>query len=377
MVNSILKILSLEDNDFDFELVERKLKSFLLTPLIKRATCEQEFEEALVNLKPDIILSDFTIPSFGGMEALHKAKRFNDSIPFIFVSGSIGEEKAVETLKEGANDYVLKENLNKLQPAIERALKEVQERTRRMEAEKKLFLKNLELRTLVYRISHDIKGPICTIKGLNNLALMRTDKNEENYLFLMSIEEVTEKLERIIKNLNVFQYIFADTISFSDLDLDELLEDLNNNIKALNPLNIVKYSLKVTGNRKVKGEVNLLYIILYNLIQNSFIFSDKTKSEMFVECFINSTSDFLELSVRDNGIGIPEAIKNKVCDMFFRGNTLSKGAGLGLYVVKKSAEILNAELKIESIEKVGTRVMIKIPQESGSKQKELDSSVYL
>src|SRR5690606_26054170 len=101
-----IKIAIVEDNDFDYELIERKLKTIRLSTHIMRAQHEKDFLDVLHGFSPDLILSDFSFPSFSGLEALKIAKSVCPDIPFLFVSGTIGEELAVETLKQGAVDYV-------------------------------------------------------------------------------------------------------------------------------------------------------------------------------------------------------------------------------------------------------------------------------
>ena len=96
------------------------------------------YEHALAEFAPDLILSDYTLPGFDGSEALRIAQRQRPDTPFIFVSGTIGEERAIETLKHGAVDYVLKDNRARLAPAVERALKEAQERESKRWAMRKL-----------------------------------------------------------------------------------------------------------------------------------------------------------------------------------------------------------------------------------------------
>ncbi len=97
-----------------------------------------EYEEALSSFEPDLILSDYTLPGFDGTDALQIAQLRLPDTPFIFVSGTIGEERAIQALKHGAVDYVLKENRARLVPAIERALREAEDRDARRWAQREL-----------------------------------------------------------------------------------------------------------------------------------------------------------------------------------------------------------------------------------------------
>jgi PAS domain S-box-containing protein len=128
----------LEDNPRDAELIERQLQRAQLDFSSTVVDDEPGFRAALENSDPDVILSDNNLPDFDGVSALRIARVLAPSTPFIFVSGSIGEERAVETLREGATDYVLKDRLSRLGSAIVRALAEKREKTLRQSMENAL-----------------------------------------------------------------------------------------------------------------------------------------------------------------------------------------------------------------------------------------------
>lgn len=133
-----LKILFLEDSPIDAELVKEQLLSEGFSAHFKTVSTESEFIEELKCNDYDLILSDYNLPTFNGMAALMFAKQHRPTIPFICVSGSIGEDLAVEIMKQGATDYVLKDRLNKLSIAVRRAIKESHEQIALREAEKEL-----------------------------------------------------------------------------------------------------------------------------------------------------------------------------------------------------------------------------------------------
>ncbi len=138
-MNSELKILILEDVVTDAELMEFELRESGLVFVSQRVSTRASFVKALEERCPDIILSDYSLPSFDGLSALTLAQEICPEVPFIFVSGALGEEMAIELLKKGATDYVLKSRLSRLGPAVSRALHEYNEREerRRVEAELK------------------------------------------------------------------------------------------------------------------------------------------------------------------------------------------------------------------------------------------------
>ena len=133
-MKSTLRILNLEDNARDAELTEAMVSARWPQSHFIRADSREEFVAAL-DEDIDLILSDYTMPGFSGREALLLAHEKRPDIPFLFVSGTIGEDAAVEAMKNGATDYVLKHRLMRLIPAIDRALREVEEHTERERAE--------------------------------------------------------------------------------------------------------------------------------------------------------------------------------------------------------------------------------------------------
>lgn|GEM_PF-3055589 len=142
------KILITEDNPADFEIVEYTLRQAGLEFTARRADNEGDFRKELDGFCPDIVLSDYDMPGFTGTEALKILKELRPDVPFILVTGAIGEEAAIEILTGGATDYVLKGRLPKLAPAVERALKEAlgHRKRREAEAQRDLLLAELEAR---------------------------------------------------------------------------------------------------------------------------------------------------------------------------------------------------------------------------------------
>ncbi|HSF19678.1 MAG TPA: sigma 54-interacting transcriptional regulator [Vicinamibacteria bacterium] len=134
-MQATLHVLILEDVPTDAELVERELRRGAIDFLSRRVATRPEFERQLTCFSPDVILADFSLPGFDGLDALSIARENRPEVPFIFVSGAIGEERAIETLKNGATDYVLKDRLSRLVPALRRALREFEERSERRRAE--------------------------------------------------------------------------------------------------------------------------------------------------------------------------------------------------------------------------------------------------
>src|SRR6202790_2842566 len=133
-----LRILSIEDDPKDTELIQGLLETEGIVCEVTRVDTEASLWDLLKQGEVDLILSDYTLPSFDGISALKLATKACPDVPFIFVSGTLGEEVAIEALKIGATDYVLKTRLSRLVPSVLRALREATQRTERKRAEESL-----------------------------------------------------------------------------------------------------------------------------------------------------------------------------------------------------------------------------------------------
>jgi PAS domain S-box-containing protein len=147
-MKSSLRILNVEDNASDAELNEAMLLARWPHCELVRVDIREDFIAALEQENFDLILSDYTMPGFNGLEALTLARERRPEVPFLFVSGTIGEDAAIEAMKNGATDYVLKHRLMRLIPAVDRALREADEHIERERAERSMRESEHKYRTL-------------------------------------------------------------------------------------------------------------------------------------------------------------------------------------------------------------------------------------
>ncbi|RYG18423.1 response regulator, partial [bacterium] len=174
-----VRILHLEDSDLDADLIGQRLRRDGFSGEVVRVSCREDYLHRIEDgEKYDLIISDYQIPSFGGEEALDLAQQSRPDVPFVFVSGALGEDIAVEMLKRGATDYVLKGRLQRLLSAVERALREAKEKTERKMAEDEvrrlkdqleakvadrtaeLLSANEQLQGFTYSVAHDLRQQI-------------------------------------------------------------------------------------------------------------------------------------------------------------------------------------------------------------------------
>jgi len=143
-----LRILLVEDSAADVALIKSMLRVLNREVLVIDVETREAFEAELSRRPPHLILSDYSLPTFDGRQALEIAKQIAPHVPFIFVTGTLGEEVAIDMLKQGATDYVLKNRLSRLAPAVSRALRETEQRREREQSEERLRRSHDQLRAL-------------------------------------------------------------------------------------------------------------------------------------------------------------------------------------------------------------------------------------
>jgi DNA-binding NtrC family response regulator len=153
-----IRVLLIEDDPDDAFLLGQELRRNGIPFVARRVENGEGFVQELAAEMPDVILSDHGLPQFDGFKALAIAQEKCPDVPFLFVTGSLGEEVIIETLRNGATDYVLKHQLTKLAPAIERALREADERRRRKAAEAERE-----------RLIHELQDALAKVKTLSGL----------------------------------------------------------------------------------------------------------------------------------------------------------------------------------------------------------------
>lgn len=159
-MKNTIHILMLEDTASDATLIEDELQSSGLDFVSRIVSNRKDYLTALDNFSPDIILSDYNLPQYDGVTALHAARLRLPYIPFILVTGAIGEDLAIDIFINGANDYVMKNRLQRLVPAVQRALAEAGEITGRKEAEAALRKAHDELEMQVKQRTAELQNEI-------------------------------------------------------------------------------------------------------------------------------------------------------------------------------------------------------------------------
>jgi len=261
-----LKLLILEDVLFDVELIERELQKADIKFTSKIVDKEKNYIQAINNFKPDLILADHSLPHFDGLSALEIAKKECPNVPFIFVSGKIGEEFAVEALKSGATDYVFKGNLSKIVHAINRALEEVEEQEKLECAEREL-IKSHEFLIEAQKIGkmgsweYDVeKNSVKCSNELYNILNAKSSPNSlsfDEFLDLINPSDVNfvrEKIETAIQNKNSFSYEYSINCNDNSTKIlschGKVLSDNNNG-----SLRIIGTEQDITDRKKAEDKL--------------------------------------------------------------------------------------------------------------------------
>lgn len=172
-----LKILNLEDNQNDSDLIKEMLEDGSIECEITRVETEKDFLTACDSGDFDIVLADFNLPTYDGLSALEIAREKCPDLPFIFVSGKMGEETAIESLKSGATDYILKNNFKRLVPSIKRALREAELQTERKQKDEEMRRMNVLMDSVIENIPN-----MLFLKDAKNLRFIRFNRAGEKLI---------------------------------------------------------------------------------------------------------------------------------------------------------------------------------------------------
>ena len=228
-------------------------------------------------------------------------------------------------------------------------IKRINENLESLVAERTKLLEeaNRELDTCLYRASHDLRSPVCSIIGLCNIALHLS--NGESKELVERVVLTTETMDKLLKKLSIISEINQPT-NFSSITMLDLIENVKADFaKTIQGQNI-NFTIDCPADLVMYSYPNLIETILSNLIENAFFFSVmKNPNNAKVQLTAAIRQDQIEISVQDNGIGVDNTISHRLFDMFFKGNEYSKGNGLGLYIVQKSVQALDGRIEVESI----------------------------
>src|SRR5690606_28256117 len=203
----------------------------------------------------DVILSDHALPQFNSSEALKICKRVGIQTPFILVIGAVSEEFAVECLRQGANDYILKSNLTRLPTAIVNSIRQSKLEQERKHSELVLHQQNRELHKInqeldnfVYSVSHNLRAPLMSILGLLNVAKSDTKTRDAIYDEYFAMMEISiHKLDKTIKEILDYSRNARNELAISPVNFKALIDEAVEKLKYMDGYEKIKTQVVIKG----------------------------------------------------------------------------------------------------------------------------------
>ena len=350
-----LRALLVEDNALDAALVVRALCKDGFDIAADVVQDEAAFTRALRTHPPEVVLADYNLPNWKGMEALKVLLSEGLDIPMILVSGALGDVTAVECIKQGATDYVLKDELARLPEVIRRALREKNERSLRHQAEEDLARKidelarsNADLEQFAYVASHDLQEPLRMVTAYTQLLSERYhgQLDESAAKFLGYASEGAQRMQVLIQDLLAFSRVGRNSAACGSVDCNAVMADVLLTLASA----ILESGAVVThaGLPAVWGVRTQMAQVFQNLIGNAIKFRGKEPPVVSVQS--EKSGQHWQFSVSDNGIGIPPEYAENIFVVFQRLHTRNEypGNGIGLAICKKIIERCGGRIWMES-----------------------------
>jgi signal transduction histidine kinase len=354
--NFTLKVLCLEDTPKDAELLKELLKDAGYNINMDVAENEEIYTSYLNNASYDIILADYTLPGYNAAEALKLTKSLQPKTPFICISGTIGEDKAVELVKQGATDYVLKDRLGRLVFAVNRALNDATRQKQWETAQDKLRDKeiierqNEELKKLNVTkdkffsiIAHDLRNPFNSILGFSQMLMTQVHQMDKEKIERMAqiIHQASRMAVDLLMNLIEWSLSQSGKIEFNpeNVQIAEVVKEIEPLFTPAARHKQIDIKTEIPEHLTAYADRVLIGTVIRNLISNAIKFTH-TGGEVIISA--KKDDNNLVFSVADTGIGIP---KDRL-DVLFRidrsfstdGTDKEKGTGLGLILCREFIE---------------------------------------
>ncbi len=356
-----MKIVLLEDDHIDAELIEEELVSSFDFPIeFCRVHKRDDFLEKIETFTPDLILSDYRMPQYNGLEAIQDVKDNGLDIPIIIVTGSLSEETAADSIRSGAWDYVVKERLFRLPNSVKNVLELKIERERQRETEEQLKVaqKMEAVGLLASGIAHDFNNSIGGILGI--ASLLRSEIDDRH--------EFTEQLELIIKECERSSSLTRQLLKFSGQDKDSL-SVMNANDCINDAIHILKHTLRKNIQIEQNLEENLWNIMgnsvqIHQMLLNVAINARDAMPEGGTLTFTSSNLDitqdkldayelcepgeYIHIQISDTGTGMSPEVREKILTPFFTTKEPGLGTGIGMAVVSSILKSHKGDLRIET-----------------------------
>ena len=224
----------------------------------------------------------------------------------------------------------------------------------RRKVELELRDRNRELNNFVYKVSHDLRAPLNSIKGL--IGLSRLDGND----YTGKIEERISFLDGFIRDILSHSRNLNVALIIEKVNVSKMIQEWFEELKHIEPVQHIEKSVEISGGEFYSDKIRLSEIIR-NLVSNAIKYHDATKPDMFIRVIGNITKGKAEITFEDNGIGIRKEFLSDIFTMFYRATDTAEGTGIGLYIVKQAVEKLNGEIEVKSTHGKGSIFTLSLP----------------
>jgi len=368
-----LRLLIVEDSEDDALLLERELIKNGYELDSRRVDTPEAMKEALVTKTWDLIISDFVMPRFSGLDALRIVKDRAVDIPFIIVSGKVGEETAVEAMRAGANDYIIKGNLARLTPAIEREIRDVANRSKCRQAEDQLYQsqKMEAIGQLAGGVAHDFNNILTVILGYCDLLKMKSVLDGPGKEALEHIKSAAERAAQLTHALLAFSR--KQVLDTRPVNLNELVQHVERFLVRIIGEDVHLKSMYHAVDLRVMADTGQMEQVLMNLATNARD-AMPAGGELTIETSFQEIDQFFVYShgmgtpgryavicVSDTGIGMNEETISRIFEPFFTTKEVGKGTGLGMAIVHGIVNQHNGFVYVYSEPGKGTTFKIFIP----------------
>jgi two-component system cell cycle sensor histidine kinase/response regulator CckA len=373
-----LRLLIVEDSDDDARLLLRELQNGGFAVTHQRVDTETGMSAALDCEEWDLVVSDHSMPHFSGTAALKLLRSKKPDIPFIFVSGTIGEETAVSALKSGAQDYVMKGNLRRLAAAIQRELTDATERGERKRLEQQVHqLQKFEaIGRLAGGIAHDFNNVIGAIMGWAELGCEEAQAGSSLHGRFVRIREQSQRAARLTSQLLAFAR--RQVLQRRKINVNEVVEEGTSLLQRVIGEHIDVRRLLAADLSVVMADPGQIDQVIMNLCLNARDAMPKggrltieTRNVEVGEAFCRvhayaRPGKYVLLSISDTGTGMDSTTVEHIFEPFFTTKELGKGTGLGLATVYGVVKQHDGVIVVDSELGKGTTFRIYLPADSGA-----------
>ncbi|HEY0791483.1 MAG TPA: ATP-binding protein [Chthoniobacterales bacterium] len=378
MLKQPLNALIVDDSEDDTRLMLREFRRAGLAVVHERVETAEALQAALKKQPWDVLLSDYTMPLFSGMSALHITKESGLDLPFLFVSGTMGEDVVVEAMQAGADDYIVKSSAKRLVPAVERALQAAESRREHEKLKRTVTLEreqafarvqmslaevtdaNTALQEFAHVASHDLQEPLRAVAGCGQLLQRK---------YLGKLDPQAEQLiQMMVDGSARMKAMIAGLLAFSLAGRNENLETINANTALQQALAQLSSAIAESKAEIVAADLPTLRFakiqlvqVLQNLVGNAIKYGSRSTPR--IEVSARRQEDGWVFRVADNGIGFEPEYADKLFEIFKRLHTreVYPGTGIGLALVKRAVELRGGRIWAESIPGQGSTFFFTVP----------------